>query len=146
MHRTKELLISISNVATWLALGVCYSQLVQSAMSFLYRRWPEEVIFPAEKMLLSGASAAIAIATVFAFNRLITRQSMLGVGICCGLMAFVYFYIIRSWPEVLIIVLFPFTYSFFALLMFTVAPILAGLLFHRACKLSGLHVLLSQRR
>ena len=146
MHRAKALLISVSNMVTWLALGALYSQFLQSVLSFLAHRWPQ-VMSSAEKVLLTGTSAAIAIAAVFAFNRLITRQSMLGVGVCCGLMAFVYFYIVRSWPDLWTVFLVTSSsYSFFALLVFTIAPALVGLLFHRTCKLSGLHVLLPQEQ
>lgn len=146
MGHAKELLINTANIATLIALGVCYPRIIQFGLSLLYSHSPK-VLSSAEKMMLTGAAAAIAIAVVFLFNRLVTRQSMMWLGLSCGALAFSYFYIIKFWPDPYqaILVLFS-SYSLFALLAFTIAPVLVGVLWHRRQKFSGFHFRKVQRQ
>lgn len=146
MVRGKELMVTAANVLTLIALGVCYVQMLQFMLTYLVRNFPHVISSP-ERMMVSGTSTAIAITVVFIFNRLVTRQNMLGLGLSCGLTAFIYFYIVRSWPHLYTAVLAIFSsYSLFALLAFTVAPVLVGLLWHRKRALSGFRLLLAQGR
>ena len=145
MGHAKELLINIANIATLFALGACYPQMIDFGLSLLSSYFPQ-VLSSAEKMMLTGTAAAIAIAGVFFFNRLITRQSMAWLGLSCGLVAFFYFYIVKFWPDPAeaVLVLFS-SYSLFALFAFTIAPVLVGILWQRTQKFSGFHFRQAQR-
>ena len=121
-------------------------QLLRSTLSLVASRFPQALSSP-EKMMQTGMSAAISITLVFVFNRLVTRQNMLGLGLSCGAMAFIYFYIVRAWPHLYAAYLALFhAYSLFAMLAFTVAPVVVGALWHRRRKLPGLHLLLNPKR
>src|SRR5690606_26876446 len=146
MIRAKRLMITVANVITSVAVGICYVQLLRSALSLVASHFPQALSSP-EKMTQTGIAAVISIALVFTFNRLVTRQNMLGLGLSCGAMAFIYFYIVRAWPHLYAAYLALFhVYSLFAMLAFTVAPVVVGALWHRRRQLSGLHLLLSQRQ
>ena len=61
--------------------------------------------------------------------------------------SFIYFYIVRAWPHLYAAYLALFhAYSLFAMLAFTVAPVVVGALWHRRRKLPGLHLLLNPKR
>lgn len=97
MIRGNALLVIGANGFTLAAIGCCYAQLLQLAMSAAAAHLPQ-AITSSEKMLITGTCTAVAVAVVFALNWLMTRQNMLALGVVCGAMAFIYFYIVRSWP------------------------------------------------
>lgn len=146
MGHAKEQLINTANIATLIALGVCYPQAIQFGLSLLAGYFPQ-ALSSAEKMMLTGTATAIATVAVFLFNRLVTRQSMVWLGLSCGLVAFLYFYIIKFWPDPsrAVLVLFS-SYSLFALFAFTITPVFVGVLWHRTTKFSGFHFHQAQRQ
>lgn len=126
--RLKKPLLICANALVIVALGICYTQLIRFFLAQLYPL----VLEPSSalvKIAHTGTSAALAIAIVFTANAFITRQNMLRLGQACGVVAFVWFYIVRAEGQStigLVIASLMFAHSLFALLAFTLGPVIVG--------------------
>ena len=122
------MLLLCVNAIVIVALGICYLELLKFLLAMGSIIIPEPSS-PLVKFFHTGSTAVLSMAIVFTFNAFVTRQSMLRLGQCCGLVAFIWFYVIRAESESTIGLVFSsllFAYSAFALLAFTVGPIALG--------------------
>ena len=123
--------VSVLNLVVVAGLGVCYIEglrffltEISLALSTL-QPWPSYL-----KMAVTGGSALAACIMIFVFNRFVTRQDMLRLGICCSLFAFVYFIVVRGWLDFVALIVSVLTtpYSLFAMVAFIGLPMLFALL------------------
>jgi hypothetical protein len=119
--------VIVLNLLVVVGLGVCYIEglrlflkEISLALSSL-QPWPFYL-----KMAVTGGSALATCVVIFVFNRFVTRQDMLHLGICCSLFAFVYFIVVRGWLDIvgLIVSILTTPYSLFAMVAFIGLPML----------------------
>ena len=122
--------VIVLNLLVVVGLGVCYIEglrfflkEISLALSSL-QPWPFYL-----KMAVTGGSALATCIVIFVFNRFVTRQDMLHLGICCSLFAFVYFIVVRGWLDIvgLIVSILTTPYSLFAMVAFIGLPMLFAL-------------------
>ncbi len=135
----KKLFLISLNALVIVALGICYLQLLKLFIAQLYPLVNE----PAStfvKIAHTGASAALAMTVIFSVNAFITRQSMLRLGQACGVVAFLWFYVVRAEGQSTIGLLFAsfmVAYSLFALVAFTLGPVAIGYYLNKRKPLAG---------
>jgi len=135
----KRILFLWANAIVIVALGICYLELLKLflAKGSAIISEPSSSLM---KMALTGSTAALSMAIIFTFNAFITRQSMLRLGQCCGLIAFIWFYVVRAEGQStigLVFASFLFVYSAFAMLAFTVGPVALGYLLNKRRPVNG---------
>ena len=129
--RPQTIIIVTINAIVILSLGVCYLEglkFLLSEISFEFsslQPWPAYL-----KMSVTGGSAFVSCVVIFLFNRFVTRQNMIHLGISCSMFAYGYFMVWKVWPKVLQLVVSVLVtpYSLFAMLSFIGLPLLFGYL------------------
>lgn len=138
MKSAKLILLKAIDALVILAIGVCYVTLLREVISFLYPLFPEPG-GAIDKMLFTASSSLISCIMIFSLNALITRQNSLWIGVSCMFIAFVYFYIIKLWPDpYLVVLVFMTGYSAFAFFAFVVIPVVIGVFLNHIKALGGL--------
>ena len=115
------------NLLVIVGLGICYLELVKFLLTEISFSLASEQPWPFYlKMMTTGGSALISCIAVFLFNRFITRQNMLHLGISCSIISFSFFIVIRGWPNFipLIVSVLMTPYSLFAMSSFIGLPLL----------------------
>ena len=134
--------VIVLNLLVVVGLGVCYIEglrffllEISLALSSL-QPWPFYL-----KMAVTGSSALATCIVIFVFNRFVTRQDMIHLGMCCSLFAFTYFIVVRGWLDIVgfIVSVLTTPYSLFAMTAFIGLPMLfAHLLKNKSMRGFGL--------
>lgn len=123
--------VFVLNLLVIIGLGACYIEglrlflaEITLALSSL-QPWPFYL-----KIAVTGSSALATCIVIFVFNRFVTRQDMLHLGMCCSLFAFTYFIVVRGWLDIVALIMSVLTtpYSLFAMAAFIGLPMLFALI------------------
>ncbi len=146
MHHTRHPVLRVIDVVVVVALGISYVQILRFALNSLNPLFPTAAS-SLHKMAFTGTAALISVAIMFSANSVLTRQNHLGLGLACAAWAYVYFYIIKLWPNpIQVISVFMTGYSAFAFFAFVAAPIIVGAGINRIAPLGGMTQLLAEWR
>ena len=121
-------------------VGVAYAWILLTLLRHLHKVIPSGSS-AIENMIFTGTCASLAIAMIFIGNKYLIKQNQKYIGITCAIAAYIYFYIIKLWPvPSKVFSVFTTSYSLFAFMAFTIAPLFVGLfLYTKNQKQSGSH-------
>ena len=129
--------LTAANALTISFLGICYTELLFSVLGWLHPMFPEAPN-TLNKMVFTGLSSSLSVITIVLFNSFITKQNHLLVGVASGTGAFIYFYIMKFWGELVFIIMAFFSlHSAFAFIAFVFLPVLAGFILNKKNKIYG---------